>query len=260
VKGVPVRRPRGYEECMDTRREPSAALLLGPLAAILIAGVLTAARSAFGTTNVALLLVLVVVATAAVSDRRATVVTAVVAALAYNFFHTRPYDTLRVDDRVDLTTIGLLVVVGLVAAELNARRRRRAAQVSTLADDLEHWRQLASVAAAGDFDATTEAATAMLTTVMHLQACRFEPAARTTAGLVPLRRDGSLDSVTLHWAPEGFELPLEGVAVPVMRGRAVVGQLVLVPGADPGASLEHRRLAVAVGDLLAASSASFART
>ena len=245
---------------MDSRREPSAALLLGPAAAILIAGVLTTARSAFGTTNVALLLVLVVVVTAAASDRRATVVTAVAAALAYNFFHTRPYDTLRVDDHVDLTTIGLLVVVGLVAAELNARRRRRAAQVSTLADDLDHWRQLVAVAAVGDFDVTAESATAMLTTVMHLSTCRYEPAARTTHGLVPMRRDGSMDVATLHWAPEGFELPLDGVAVPVVRGRAVVGQLVLVPGADAGASIEHRRLAVAVSDLLAVASASFART
>ena len=49
---------------------------------------------------------------------RAGVTTSVVAALAFNFFHTQPYYSLRISDRFDIITTVLLAVVGLAVGEI----------------------------------------------------------------------------------------------------------------------------------------------
>ena len=99
--------------------DPSLMFGVGPLAAFLLAGGLVSWRDDIGTTNVALLIGLVVVI-AATADRAAGVATALVAAFSYNFFHTQPYRSLRIDDGVDVLTVVLLLVIGLVVSEINA--------------------------------------------------------------------------------------------------------------------------------------------
>ena len=100
----------------------------GAIAAIVVAGLLVPVRDTFGNTNMALVLVVVIVAAAALGGRFVGAVTSVAAALAFNFFHTQPYRTLSVDNREDITTVVLLLVVGLIVGELanlHSRRARR---------------------------------------------------------------------------------------------------------------------------------------
>src|SRR6478736_5406576 len=79
---------------------------LGGLGALALAALLTPLReTAFGNTNAALVLVVVVAAAASAGGRRAGAVTAIVAALSYNFLLTRPYLSLHVDDATDLMTV-----------------------------------------------------------------------------------------------------------------------------------------------------------
>ena len=59
-----------------------------------------------------------IVAAASFGGRAAGVTTSVVAALAFNFFHTQPYYSLRISDRFDIITTVLLVVVGLAVGEI----------------------------------------------------------------------------------------------------------------------------------------------
>ena len=120
----------------SSKVSPSLMFGLGPMAAFFVAALLVVARDDIGTTNVALLIALVVVV-AATADRAAGVATALVASLAYNFFHTEPYQSLRMSDGQDILTVVLLIVIGLVVSEISARgaaghqrteaaRRRRA--------------------------------------------------------------------------------------------------------------------------------------
>ena len=51
-------------------------------------------------------------------------VTAVAAAIAYDYFHTKPYNSLRVNAARDVVTMGLLLFIGLIVSEASARRRR----------------------------------------------------------------------------------------------------------------------------------------
>ena len=236
----------------DERRSGGLALMVGPLAAIGVAGVLVPARRWLGGPNVALLLGLVVVATAAVSDRRAAATTAVLAAVSYNFFHTAPYYTLRVADRVDLLTVALVLLTGLAVGELAVLRRRATDRAGRRATDLRAWQSLMALAAQGDRDALVAGATDLVRSELHLVGCTFEPAGVEGRPLAALERNGSVDERHRRLAPEDFELPADGVEVPVVSAGRRIGRLVLHPTPGTGLPLEQRRDAVAVADLLAA--------
>jgi K+-sensing histidine kinase KdpD len=109
--------------------------IVGPIAAITVAGALVSLRGSLGTTNVGLVMVLVVLVAAVIGGRLAGVLTAVAAALSFNYFHTQPFLSFSVAARQDVVTIAILLVVALAAAEVGHRaqlhhlelRRRRAA-------------------------------------------------------------------------------------------------------------------------------------
>lgn len=112
-----------------------AAAVTGPLAALGLAGALVALRSELGLANVGFIMMLVVLGAGAAGGRVAGIVTAVVAALAFNLFHTQPYLSLEVAARQDAISVGLLAVAGAVVGEVGARagRRRRALARSRVA-------------------------------------------------------------------------------------------------------------------------------
>ena len=63
-------------------------------------------------------------AVASTGRRLAAAVAALVSALSFDFFLTRPYQSFRITRHSDLITEILLVVVGLAVGELAARGRR----------------------------------------------------------------------------------------------------------------------------------------
>jgi len=97
------------------------AAVLSPLS---VSGVLVAVRGDFFTTNAALVLVLSVLASAIVGGRWGGVVAAVIAALCFDFFFTRPYYSFTINTRDDLETTVVLLIVGIVVGELVVRARR----------------------------------------------------------------------------------------------------------------------------------------
>ena len=222
----------------------------GAIAVILVAGLLTPVRDTFGNTNIALVLVVVIVAAATLGGRLVGAVTSVAAALAYNFFHTQPYRSLSVDNREDVTTVVLLLVVGLIVGELanlHSRRARRRARPAAGA----HWlEQVAGLVAGGrPVDEVWPAVQKGLIDELGLASCRFEPAPYD--GQLPaVQRSGRLEG-PLTWAREGFELPAGGAQLAVEHGGHLFGRVVLEPTPGRGVSLDERRVAVALTDQLA---------
>ena len=170
------------------------AIALGAVATVVVALLLAPFRDDVGGANVALVLVLVIIATAAVGGRRAGVPTAVVASLSFNFLHTQPYLSLRIDGPQDVVTFVLLLVVGVAVGELAhlAARRGRAARVRTQGiAGLHELSQL--VAAHASAEVVIDRASAYLVRELHLASCSFrwgdEPAPRVRApagrGLAP---------------------------------------------------------------------------
>jgi hypothetical protein len=116
----------------------------------LVAGALVPFRGDMRSVNVALLLVLVVLLTAIVGGRAGGAVAALSAALAFDFFFTRPYSSLRVATGDDLETTILLFAVGLVAGELVVRARRGRLAALNTRREMDRMRRIAEVGAGSD--------------------------------------------------------------------------------------------------------------
>ena len=228
---------------------PTTVAVVGPILALLIAGGLVPLRDTLGVTNVALLIALVVVV-AATADRSAGAITAVVAALSYNFFHTQPYRSLRIDNGRDILTVVILLVIGLAVSEISVRTRaaaresRRHACAETALE-----RTSAMLARGASVAEVWEEIRIDLIELLRVEECRYEAGALTT--LPEIERSGTLHARTWRWNVGGFELPPEGAAIPVTRAGVVFGQIVLVPRAQSGSIRDERRVAVALADQLA---------
>lgn len=205
-----------------------------------------------------LALAAVVSSCGALGGWRAGVGSAVSAALAFNFFHTQPYHSLRIHDADDVLTTASLVVVGLIAGVTSAVAHRRQDRVVEAGSELDAVQRIAGLLATGSDPLDVETAVrAELLGVLGLSGCRFDPSA---GDRVVLGRRGEIDEATRTYHDGGFELPAGGVAIPVLIRGDAVGHLLCEPTAGTAVSLARRRAAVALADLLGASLASHPTT
>ena len=114
---------------MATNQEPEqgfgpAVVAVAILAPLAVSGVLLVFRDQLFTPNAALVLVLAVLAAAVIGGRWGGALSALVAALCFDFFFTRPYYSFTINRRHDVETTLILLVVGLVVGEIVTRARR----------------------------------------------------------------------------------------------------------------------------------------
>jgi K+-sensing histidine kinase KdpD len=100
------------------------ALIASPLAPLAIAAVLVPLRTQVSNTDVALILVVVIVAVSALGNRLAGVIAELSAAVWFDFFFTKPYETFSISKLADIRTAVLLLLVGLAVSQMAARARR----------------------------------------------------------------------------------------------------------------------------------------
>jgi hypothetical protein len=230
-----------------------AVAAFGPL---IVAGILVPFRDDLASANVVLVFVLVVVAGAAVGTRSSGALTAVIAAMSYDFFFTRPYQSLTMDNADDVETTLLLLAIGLIVAEIVAFTRRRRAEAAVRGDAIDRLRRIAQQVAAGtDADDVLLAVQAELTGLLSLVECRYEtPPFDSTFPLI--ERTGTIEGAHRRWMGGNFTLPSLGVAIPVVARGHTFGRLVLVPDHEVGVSIEERIVAVALVDQLGAAFAA----
>ena len=92
-----------------------------PVLALLVALSTSSLTDSMAVANAALLLAVVIV-TAALVDSIAGLTTAVVGALALNYFHTEPVHSLRITSRSDVVAVILLAALGIVVSAATAFR------------------------------------------------------------------------------------------------------------------------------------------
>jgi hypothetical protein len=250
-------RETGDRTDRDVERQATIAYAIGGLAPIVVGAAMVSVRGELDATNAALVLVLVVVGTAAFGGRGPAALSAVLAALSYEFFFTRPYNSLRIDSANDVETTVILLAIGLAVGQLavHARRTRRVA--SRGRDELASMRRMAERVAAGAGDEELiDVAVAELTNVLSLVACRFETVA--TGPVLPvLERSGRVESPYRRVGSDGeIALPPLGVRLPVIGDGHQVGSMVLDPDPTIGITLEARVVAVALADQLGAALAA----
>ena len=240
----------------DARAQSEILSIIGVGGALALAGLLGVAGS-LGQVNVALALALFVAAIAAFGGRLAGATTGVTAAIAYNFFHTQPTHSLRIDHPRDVLTVALLAVVGIVVGEV-ARQRQRSQWVASRSDiGLNRVVRVAELAASGtDPEQLTAAVEQEIRLELRLAEVRFELGGTAGEDRPVLDHGGCIVEPVHTFFDEGFALPLSGVDLAVSyRGREF-GRLVLVPQRPMGLPAEQLRCAVAIADQLAAALAT----
>lgn len=226
--------------------------MVGGLAVMTVAIVLTSLRGQLGPTNIALLLCIVVVGFASLGGRYAGVATGFVGALSFDFWHVVPYGTLRIDQAEDIAAVALLMVIGAMVGELSLlRQRSRTDQsiTSALLADLLTIGHLNAIEASSDV--VWQQIRSQLVDSLSLDDCRFEAPDAITRQLPRLDRTGDTPREFFRrFLGRGFELPPEGAEIVVQHGGVSFGRIVLVPGEGDGVTVSQRRVAVALAEQL----------
>ncbi|MBV8983680.1 MAG: PAS domain-containing sensor histidine kinase [Acidimicrobiia bacterium] len=226
---------------------------VGSLGALFTAAALVGVRGDIQNANVALVLVLWVLLGAVTGGRASAVISAFVAAISFDFFQTKPYNSLKISDGNDVLTTVLLLAVGLAIGEIAIRAQRVHAQRDDQRLQLQRMHRIAGMAAGGEgVEDLLLAVTAELIETLELQNAWFERPP-FEAGLRRLEHSGVIESREHRYANGEFELPREGVELPVVAAGRTVGRFVLIPTPGVGVSKERRMSAVALADQVGAA-------
>jgi hypothetical protein len=228
-----------------------AAAVLSALVTLSTGLALVVIRGEVDNSVTVLVLAAVVSLCGALGGWRAGIWAAVSAAVAFNFFHTQPYLSLRIHDADDVLTTACLVVVGLIAGVTSSVVHRGQTRIEEAGTELAAIERIADLVATGRAPADVETSVrAELLEVLRLSGCRFE---RKTGKRPHLGRRGEVDEAIRKFHDGGFELPANGVAIPVLSRGDLVGYLVCEPTPGAVVSVARRRAAVAIADLLGAA-------
>ncbi len=252
--------PPAVDDRQDLRAGLTIGVMVGVPAAVAVGAFLTLFRSVFDATNAALVLVIVVVAVAALGGRAAGMVTALAAVASFDFFHTKPYLSLAIDSRDDIETTLLLLVVAVIVGTIASSGRSARRRAGSARSEVRRIHHVAETAVSGA-DAANVIAIAQdeLGDLLTLRECRFEALPADDGTVRPrIGRNGGIEGHPdrrfgrLPDGAGGFELPEQGVELPVLARGLQIGRFVLIPTPGVAVSLEQRLVAVAIADQVAA--------
>ena len=235
-------------------------VVVGVPATVAAGAVMAAFRPLFDGTNAALVLMIVVVAVAALGGRAAGIITALVAVVSFDFFHTEPYLSLTIDSRDDVETTLLLLIAGVLVGTIASAGQSARSRAGSARSEVLRIHRVAEAAVSGR-DAASVIAIAQdeLRELLELRESRFEALPASDDVSHPrIGRNGAVEGQTAMrfgrgaGGRGGFELPTEGVELPVLARGQHIGRFVLVPTPGVAVSLEQRTVAVAIADQVAA--------
>ncbi len=229
----------------DANRPLAAAA--GALLTFAVGVALVAVRDQVNPEITVLLLALTVVVAGRFGSRPGGIAAAAMAATTFDFFHTKPYLSLKISSGDDIAVTFVLLAVGLVAGDLSARASRDRRVLSTRELDADAISRLLAIAGDRPVNELEFAVKVELTELLSLRDCWFT---RDEVDQPELGENGSLSVSNVTYRDEGFELPSDGVAIPVAAKGARLGSLVCVPVPGVGIGLTRRKTAVVAAHIL----------
>jgi hypothetical protein len=222
------------------------AALLGPFPTFAVAAALVGVRGEIRPEVTALALAATVVVAARFGGRAGGIAAALMAAVSFDFMHTRPYLSLKIANGNDILITVLLLIVGILVGGLagKAAEDRRRARVRADPDGLS---RVLAVARRGQPDDVELAVRAELLGALRLRDCWFTPDAVTLPVIGPF---GELDLPVKRFTHDGFELPDDGVAVLVAAYAHTFGYLICRTTPGAGVGIDARRIAAGLGEML----------
>jgi hypothetical protein len=231
-------------------------LAIAAFGPILVSGILVPFRDDLAAANIVLVFVVVIVLAATVGTRVSGAIAAVISAMSFDFFFTHPYQSLKIDSSDDVQTTILLLIIGLLVAEIVTYSRRHRLASEHRGDEIARLHRVAElVASDSDAEDVVLSVQAELIGLLSLRDCRYETPPFDSE-LPVLERNGAIAGDHRHWIGGEYTLPAQGAEIPVLgRGRSY-GRLVLVPDLSVGVSIEERIVAIALSDQLGAAFAA----
>src|SRR5262249_8655966 len=141
---------RVYNGSMQHDGRIGIGISVGSMGAIAAAAGLVAIRDHFAQVNAVLILVFFVLLGAVIGGRLAGVASALTAAVAFDFFYTQPYNSLKINSAADIETTILLLAVGLAMGEIVVRADRIRYAVGGGRRELKGIHRVARLAADGE--------------------------------------------------------------------------------------------------------------
>jgi K+-sensing histidine kinase KdpD len=232
---------------------------LAVVAPLVVAVILVPFRGSFATAAAGLILVVVIVAVAVGGNRFSGFLASVSAALWFDFFLTRPYDTLNISHRTDIETAVSLLLVGLLVSELAARSRHYLRVSTEKSNYVAMVSEVTEYAKSGAPRALViESALEPLRQILDLRTCRFDYQV-SAPPLAQIQANGDVVHVGMLWPTEELGIPgPEAEIVAEWRGRAL-GRFVITPTPGKPIALEPRVVAALLASVVAASLASESR-
>ena len=176
---------------------------------------------------------------------------AIAAALCFDFFFTQPYQSLRIASGNDIASIVVLLIVAFISAEVGIRARRGGHSARESRADLDRlYRVIELAARGGDIEDVVSSARAELIGLFGLLDCVFETRVQSESALPRLGIRGAIEGAQLVATHTDFLLPPGGVELPVVGRGHEFGRLVLFASESVRASLQKRLVAVAIADEL----------
>jgi K+-sensing histidine kinase KdpD len=210
-------------------------------------------RNDIANANVALIQAAAVVLVSSLGRRSAAFVSAVSAMVWFDFFHTRPYESFRINSGDDLLTACVLLAVGLFVGELAVRNRQHRTAAVESSNDIARIHAVAELVANGEPPDYLVAVVANeLRDLLSLQACHFD-AQPGPKPIARIERNGEVVIGQVRWGVHSMGFPGKEVELPVMGHGQVLGRYVLVPTPAEPVSFDKRVVAVALADQVGAA-------
>lgn len=240
--------------------DPGLGASVGGLVALATAAALVPLRGSLATSSVALVLVLPVLLGAGIGGWQGGASAALVAALGFDFFFTRPYRSLKIESSNDLQTAAILLTVGLIVGAVASRARITSMTAADGRTEIRRVHRVAELAASETTpQSIVDVALVELAQMLHVSECiverrRDEP---DSSSLPELGRHGGIGLLSHRYVKHSFGLPESGFQIAASSGGRQWGRIV-VRGIDPhhGVSTEQGMVAIILADHVGAALAA----
>jgi K+-sensing histidine kinase KdpD len=203
--------------------------------------------------DVALVLVVVVMALGTSGRHWVPIVAAVTAAIAFEFFDTKPFEQLAIARNPDVWTTVLLAAVGALAGECVVRLTRQRASIRAGHADMRRVRSASDLVASGEeAELIVQRIAQELEQLLQLKQCRFE-AMPSQPGAPEVHRDGTVATSSPAALGASTIAPVPWAELPVWGQGQVLGHFVWAFKPENPATQDQLRVAVTLADQVGAA-------